>query len=198
MENSFHSRGSKNFVLKSDYLNNTANSKRNSKKNLSFYDQNQNGGNQKSLFRASASFVDQEDDENKKDKIKSNNMSEKELDSNLFNNNIFNKVNENNNWNKNRNNNHSNIIQEYYQNVEDEFFNNQFTNLNLSNNECIEPNNQNEKDANENKNNLNYFINLNNLSPNSLKLNNSQNNPPPLFAADARKFHAALLQYKSS
>ena len=113
MENSFHSRESKNFVLKSDYLNNTANSKRNSKKNLSFYDQNQNGGNQKSLFRASASFVDQEDEENKKDKIKSNNMSEKELDTNLFNNAIFNDTNENNNWNKNKNN-HGNIIQDYY------------------------------------------------------------------------------------
>lgn len=43
MENSFHSRGSKNFVLKSDYLNT---SKHNSKKNLSFYDNN-NGQNQK-------------------------------------------------------------------------------------------------------------------------------------------------------
>ena len=89
MENSFHSKASKNFVLKSDFLNNTANSKRNSKKNLSFYDQNQNGGNQKSLFRVSVSFADQENDENKKDRIKSNNMPEKELDTNLFNNNIL-------------------------------------------------------------------------------------------------------------
>ena len=41
MENSFHSRGSKNFVLKSDYLNNT--SHHGSKKNLSsFVDQNYN------------------------------------------------------------------------------------------------------------------------------------------------------------
>ena len=108
MENSFHSRGSKNFVLKSDYLNNTANSKKNSKKNLSFYNEqnpNQNTNqnpNQKSLFRNSVSFADQEDEENKKDKII--HPSEKELDTNLFNNAIFNDTNENNNWNKNKNN----------------------------------------------------------------------------------------------
>ena len=69
MENSFHSKGSKNFVLKSDYLNNTNNSRHNSKKNLSFYDTN--GINQKSLFRNSVSFVDQEDDENKRERLKS-------------------------------------------------------------------------------------------------------------------------------
>jgi hypothetical protein len=145
LENSFHSRGSKNFVLKSDYLNNTTNSKRNSKKNLSFYDPNANGANQKSLFKTSASFLDQEDDENKKDKTKSNHISEKELDANLFNNNIFAKTNENNNLNKNKNNNHSNIIQDYYQNVEDnlEFFGDQFNNLNLSNNEINEQNQNN-------------------------------------------------------
>ncbi len=69
MENSFHSRGSKNFVLKSDYLN-TNNSKHNSKKNLSFYD-NANGLNQKSLFKTSQSFIDQEEDENKRERLKS-------------------------------------------------------------------------------------------------------------------------------
>jgi hypothetical protein len=113
MENSFHSRGSKNFVLKSDYLSNT-NSKRNSKKNLSFYDPNQNQNpNQKSLFRNSVSFADQEEDDNKKEKIIIQN-SEKDLDTNLFNKAIFNDINENNNnWNKNKNN-HSNIIQDYY------------------------------------------------------------------------------------
>lgn len=50
MENSFHSRGSKNFVLKSDYLNS---SRHGSKKNLSsFVDPNLNNQNQKSLFKA--------------------------------------------------------------------------------------------------------------------------------------------------
>ena len=81
MENSFHSKGSKNFVLKSDYLNNTNNSKHNSKKNLSFYDTN--GMNQKSLFRNSVSFVDQEDDESKRERLKSINVSEKELDNTI-------------------------------------------------------------------------------------------------------------------
>ena len=79
MENSFHSKGSKNFVLKSDYLNNT----NNSKKNLSFYDNN-NGMNQKSLFRNSVSFADQEDDENKKGKLKSIHTSDKEFLNKLF------------------------------------------------------------------------------------------------------------------
>ena len=46
MENSFQSKGSKNFVLKSDYLNNT----NNSKKNSFFYDANMNGLNQKAYL----------------------------------------------------------------------------------------------------------------------------------------------------
>ena len=66
MENSFHSRGSKNFVLKSDYLNS---SRHGSKKNLSsFVDLNLNNQNQKSLFKA-GSFFDQEDDDFRKDRI---------------------------------------------------------------------------------------------------------------------------------
>jgi len=176
MENSFHSKGSKNFVLKSDYLNNTNNSRHNSKKNLSFYDTN--GMNQKSLFRNSVSFVDQEDDENKRERLKSINVSEKELDNNLFNNIIFNDANENNNWNKAKSN-HSNIVQEYYQNIGDNI--ELFNNMNLSNNDINEQNNlgsSNEKNNNENKNNinLNYFINSNDLSTNGIQSNNSQNN----------------------
>ena len=46
MENSFQSKGSKNFVLESDYLNNT----NNSKKNSFFYDANMNGLNQKAYL----------------------------------------------------------------------------------------------------------------------------------------------------
>ena len=66
MENSFHSRGSKNFVLKSDYLNN--NSKHGSKKNLSsFVDPGLYNQNQKSLFKTGGSFLDQEDDDFKKE-----------------------------------------------------------------------------------------------------------------------------------
>ena len=176
MENSFHSKGSKNFVLKSDYLNNTNNSRHNSKKNLSFYDTN--GINQKSLFRNSVSFVDQEDDENKRERLKSINVSEKDLDNNLFNNIIFNDTNENNNWNKAKSN-HSNIVQEYYQNIGDNI--ELFNNMNLSNNDINEQNNfgsSNEKNSNENKNNinLNYFINSNDLSTNGIQSNNSQNN----------------------
>jgi hypothetical protein len=96
--------------------------------------------NQKSLFRNSMSFADheQDDDENKKDKdkLKSIHTSDRDFDNNIFNNIIFNDMNENNNnWNKNKSN-HSNIIQEYYQNVEDniELFSNQFNNMNLSSN----------------------------------------------------------------
>ena len=74
MENSFQSRGSKNFVLKSDYLNNT----NNSKKNSFYYESNKDGGNQRSLFKASNSFLDQdEDNENKnKEKKKEKNISQ--------------------------------------------------------------------------------------------------------------------------
>ena len=83
MENSFHSRGSKNFVLKSDYLNS---SRHGSKKNLSsFVDPNLNNQNQKSLFKA-GSFFDQEDDDFRKDRI---HMSDKELNGNIFNKPIF-------------------------------------------------------------------------------------------------------------
>ena len=99
MENSFHSRGSKNFVLKSDYLNNTNNSKHNSRKNLSFYD-NANGQNQKSLFRTSQSFIDQEEEENKRERLKSINTSNKDSENNFFNNmNLYNnETNEPNNF----------------------------------------------------------------------------------------------------
>ena len=103
MENSFQSKGSKNFVLKSDYLNNT----NNSKKNSFYFEPNMNGVNQKSLFKTSNSFLDQdEDNENKnKDKIKEKNISQhvsdKEIDVHMFNNNnIFNETNDNNKINK--------------------------------------------------------------------------------------------------
>ena len=82
MENSFQSKGSKNFVLKSDYLNNT----NNSKKNSFFYEANMNGLNQKSLFKHSNSFIEQEDEnenENKnkiKEKTVSQQISDKEMD----------------------------------------------------------------------------------------------------------------------
>ena len=59
MENSFQSKGSKNFVLKSDYLNNT----NNSKKNSFYFDPNIN--NQKSLFKVSNSFLEQDDEKEK-------------------------------------------------------------------------------------------------------------------------------------
>jgi len=48
LENSFHSKGSKNFILKSDYINN--NSLHGSKKNLSSFVDINNNQNQKSLF----------------------------------------------------------------------------------------------------------------------------------------------------
>ena len=164
MENSFHSKGSKNFVLKSDYLNNT----NHSKKNSSFYEANPGSINQKSLFRNSVSFADPEDEENKKDKLKSIHVSDKELDTNLFNNIIFNDNNENN-LNKNKSINHSNMIQDYY-NMEENI--ELFNNLNLSNNEINEQNNnQNEKHSISN-----YFNNSNNLSPNGFKSNKSPNN----------------------
>ena len=176
MENSFHSRGSKNFVLKSDYLNT---SKHNSKKNLSFYDNN-NGQNQKSLFRTSQSFIDQEEEDNKRERLKSINTSNKESESNFFNNIIFNDLTENTNWNKPKSN-HSNIIQEYYQNIDDniELFNNQFSNMNLYNNETNEPNNFGSFNINEKnniENNNNNIINSLNNNPNNLgTITNSSN-----------------------
>ena len=168
MENSFHSRGSKNFVLKSDYLNNTNNSKHNSRKNLSFYD-NANGQNQKSLFRTSQSFIDQEEEDNKRERLKSINTSNKDSENNFFNNIIFNDLTENNNWNKPKSN-HSNIIQEYYQNIDDniELFNNQFNNMNLYNNETNEPNNFGSFNINE----------KNNIENNNNNIRNSLNNNP--------------------
>ena len=177
MENSFHSRGSKNFVLKSDYLNNTNNSKHNSKKNLSFYDTT-NGQNQKSLFRGSTSFAEQEEEDNKRERLKSN-ASNKESESNFFNNIIFNDLNENTNWNKPKSN-HSNIIQEYYQNIDDniELFNNQFSNMNLYNNEANDQNNFGSLNIN-NKNNIenNNNNNLNALNNNSNNLGTMTNSP---------------------
>lgn len=174
MENSFHSRGSKNFVLKSDYLNT---SKHNSKKNLSFYDNN-NGQNQKSLFRTSQSFIDQEEEDNKRERLKSINTSNKESESNFFNNIIFNDLTENTNWNKPKSN-HSNIIQEYYQNIDDniELFNNQFSNMNLYNNETNEPNNFGSFNINEKNNIENNNNNINSLNNNSNNLGIKTNSP---------------------
>ena len=98
MENSFQSKGSKNFVLKSDYLNNT----NNSKKNSFYFEQNMNSMNQKSLFRHSNSFIDQDEENENKDK--NNHGNEKEIDMHMFhNNNIFNEFNENK-FNRNKNN----------------------------------------------------------------------------------------------
>jgi hypothetical protein len=178
LENSFQSRGSrgsKNFVLKSDYLNNT----NQSKKNSFFFESNMNNMNQKSLFKTSNSFLDQ-DDENERNKEKnkekniSQHISDKEIDVHMFNNNIFNEANDNN---KIKINNHSNLVQEYYKNVEEniDLLNNQFNNINISNKEINDNNNYN---LNEN-NNINYFINKNNNSNfNNLNQNNSgmQNN----------------------
>ena len=177
MENSFHSRGSKNFVLKSNYLNS---SRHGSKKNLSsFVDPNLNNQNQKSLFKA-GSFFDQEDDDFRKDRI---HMSDKELNGNIFNKPIFYDNNENNFWNRNKNShNHSNIIQDYFcQNVEDnmELFNNQFNNMNLSNNEINENNDKNNSNNNHYFN-MNYFNNINSGN-NSL---HSSNNSPNLNYAN--------------
>ena len=99
MENSFHSRGSKKFVLKSDYINS---SRHGSKKNLSsFVEQNLNNQNQKSLFKAGSSFFEQDDEEYKKDKINLQ-TSDKDLNQNIFNKPYFYEGNENNFWNKNK------------------------------------------------------------------------------------------------
>ena len=126
MENSFHSRGSKNFILKSDYINS---SRHGSKKNLSnFVEPNINNQNQKSLFKGS-SFFEQEDDDFKKDK---NNFhtSDKDLNGNIFNKAIFYDNNDNNLWNRNKKSHtHTNIVQDYFfKNLDDniESFNNQF------------------------------------------------------------------------
>ena len=164
MENSFHSKGSKNFILKSDYINN--NSLHGSKKNLSSFVDINNNQNQKSLF------FEQEEENFKKDKINQHGY-DKDINSNFFTPGIFNE-NEHNLWNKNRNN-HNNMIQEYFcQNVEDnmESFNNQFNNMNLSNNEINE-----NTEKNNNYININYF---NSLSPaphsqNSLNSPNNEN-----------------------
>ena len=178
MENSFHSRGSKNFVLKSDYLNS---SRHGSKKNLSsFVDPNLNNPNQKSLFKA-GSFFDNEDDDYKKDKSNIH-LSDKDINANIFNKGIFYDNNDNNLWNRNKNShNNSNLIQDYFcQNVEDnmEFFNNQFNNMNLSNNEY----NENSEKNNTNNNayfNMNYFNNINSGND-SLHSSNNTNTSPNL------------------
>ena len=155
-ENFFQSKG-KNFILKSDYLNNT----NNSKKNSNFYDSNNN--NEKT----------QKDDEIEKNKMKyiSPHISDKELDLHYLNNNIF---NENKN---NSNKSHSNIIQDYYQNfIEDNvgLINNKLNNINLSGNEINENNKINNNNINSNhmKENIsqdnqneeiNQNININNI-----------------------------------
>ena len=167
MENSFHSRGSKNFVLKSDYLNN--NSRHGSKKNLSsFVDPGLYNQNQKSLFKTGGSFLDQEDEDFKKDN----------MNTNIFNKNIFYENNENNFWNKNKNShNHSNLVQDYFcQNMDEnmDLFNNQFNNMNLSNNEINDNNDKNNNINNNHYFNINYFNNANS-GPNSV---HSSNNSP--------------------
>ena len=183
MENSFHSRGSKNFVLKSDYLNS---SRHGSKKNLSsFVDPNLNAQNQKSLFKG-GSFLDQEDDDFRKDRF---HISDKEINSNIFSKPMFYDSNENNFWNRNKNNhNHSNIIQDYLcQNVDDnmEIFNNQFNNMNLSNNEINE---NNDKITNNNQYfNINYF----NSGTNSLHSSNNANTSPNLNFANFHNINSS-------
>ena len=174
MENSFHSRGSKNFVLKSDYLNNT--SHHGSKKNLSsFVDQNYNNHNQKSLFKTGGSFFDQDDDDFKNEKIL--HPSDKDLSKNAN----FYDYNDNNNFWKNKNN-HSNIIQDYFcQNIEDniETINNQFNNMNLSNNEFNENNDKN----NNPYLNMIYFNNINPGYNSNHSSNNIYNNSNINFSA---------------
>ena len=166
IENSFQSKGSKNFVLKCDFLNNTNNSKKNSFN----FDQNINGFNQKNFFKHS---TDQEDEieANNRNKNSLQNISDKEIDIHMFhNNNIFNETNENSRINKSKNN-QSNNLQELHQTMEDNIdsINNHFTNMNISNNE-INVHNTFE----DNNFNLNYF-NGNNMNLNDY-LNISQNN----------------------
>ena len=140
-------------------MNNTNNSKRNSKN----YDSS--GNNEK---------AQKEEAEKNKNKNISTHISDKELDLHMLNsNNIFNE-------NKNKNNlSHSNIIQDYYQNVvEDnvETLNNQFNNINLSGNDINE-------DDKINYNMNNNYINQTNDQNNNIKQNiietnnNIQNNP---------------------
>jgi hypothetical protein len=157
IENSFQSKGNKNFVLKFDFLNNT----NNPKKNPFNFDHNMNGFNQKKFSRHT---TDQEDEivDNNRDKNSLQNISDKDIDIHMFhNNNIFNETNENSRINKSKNN-HSNNLQEHHQSTEDNIdsINNHFSNMNLSNNELNEHN-----IFGGNNFNLNYFndksINLN-------------------------------------
>ena len=174
MENSFHSRGSKNFVLKSDYLNS---SRHGSKKNLSsFVDPNLNNQNQKSLFKA-GSFFDQEEDDYRRDRNNIH-MSDKDINGNIFNKAIFYDNNENNVWRNRNSHNHNNIVQDYFfQNIDDnmEGLNNQFNNMNLSNNE-ISDNNDKNNISNNPYFNINYFNNVKS-GPNSQHSSNNNTSP---------------------
>ena len=155
------------------------------------------------------------------EKIKKKNisihLSDKELDLQLLNNNIFNE-------NKNKSNNsHSNIIKDYYQNVIDEnidSMNNQFNNINLSGNEIDENNKNNEnmnndiiEELNNNyiHNNENYpkinsniiinnnsnYINPNNIFPKTFDINkeeqkniNFQNLSPNIFNSNSEQIQS--------
>ena len=146
-ENSFQSKG-KNFILKSDFLNNTSNSKKNSNNNIDSSNNNEK-------------IQTNEEIEKNKTKNISNHISDKEIDLNILNTNIFNE-----NQNKS-NTNHSNIVHDYYQDTENniELIKNQLNNINLSGNEI----NQNNK---INNNNSNIIINEINNSDNIAKINN--------------------------
>ena len=149
-ENSFQSKG-KNFVLKSDFLNNTNNSKRNSN---NFDSSSINDKSQKN----------DEGEKNKNKNVINSNSMEKELDLNII----------NNNFGGNKNNrSHGNIIQDYYQKMENniDLINNQFNNINLSRNDNEKENDINEIDKiNNNFNNI--IINEVNNNSNSNNANN--------------------------
>ena len=203
IENSFQSKGNKNFVLKFDFLNNT----NNPKKNPFNFDHNMNGFNQKKFSRHT---TDQEDEivDNNRDKNSLENISDKDIDIHMFhNNNIFNETNENSRINKSKNN-HSNNLQEHHQSTEDNIdsMNNHFSNMNLSNNEPNE-----HYTFGGNNLNLNYFngnsMNINgckdiplniqtnnqdnknytNIDPALLKQNTNNNMNPIIFANSFNK-----------
>ena len=152
LENSFQSKG-KNFILKSDYLNNTNNSRKNSKNNDSSINFEKH---QKIAFQEKDQIME-------KNRLKNISLhaSDKDLDSQMFiNNNIFNK-------NKNKNN---NIIHE--DNIE--VINDQLNNMNLQGNEI---NINNEIKTNPmNINNINKIPNINfqNIISDKIKLNQNQ------------------------
>ena len=152
-EHSFQSRG-KNFILKSDYLNNTNNSKRNSN------NQDSSNNNEKTLKEGS---------EKNKSKNISNHISAKELNINLLNNNIFkeNKI-------KNKD---DNIIKGYNQNLKDDtsdLKNNEFDNINIQENEI---NKNNKINYNKNNNYINEMNHNNKIINENIIINSTQINP---------------------